>query len=133
MAWNDPNGMSARELQRLVRGLYSMLDSFSLLIEASQRTLCQIEGKLEVDLERPKSLSQKILRALHASPAGLTRSEIHALLGGHKSTSEVSRALMVLHNSSLVGFEKVPTKGRPAERWFAVGESQDARSPAGEP
>lgn len=131
MTWNDPNGLSASELRRLVRGLYSMLDSFSLFIEASQKTLRKIEGKLEADPDRPNSLGEEILRALHASPGGLTRSEINGLFDRNKASSEINRALMALHNSGLVGFEKVPTKGRPAERWFAVGDLQDAPNPSG--
>lgn len=64
--------------------------------------------------------ADEILRALRAVPAGLNRSEISALFDRHKSSSEISRALMVLHSSGRARFERVPTMGRPVERWFAV-------------
>ncbi len=64
--------------------------------------------------------ADEILRALRAVPAGMTRTEIAALFERHKSASELSRALLVLHNRSLVRFESQRTKGRPVERWHAV-------------
>lgn len=67
--------------------------------------------------------ADEILRALRASAAGLTRSEINGLFDGHKPSAEISRALLVLHNSGLARFEKVQTKGRPTERWFPVGQN----------
>ena len=70
--------------------------------------------------------ADQILQALRAAPAGLARSEINALFDRNKSGSEINRALLVLHNSGRARFEQVQTKGRPAERWFAVGgEAQD--------
>jgi len=71
--------------------------------------------------------ADEILRALRAAPAGLARSEINGLLDRHKSSGEINRALLVLHNSGRARFEQVKTKGRPTERWFAVWrEAPDA-------
>ena len=64
--------------------------------------------------------ADEILRAVRAVPAGMTRTEIAALFERHKSASELSRALVVLHNRSLVRFETQRTKGRPVDRWHAV-------------
>ncbi len=64
-----------------------------------------------------------ILRALRVAEDGLSREDMHKLLGGNQKVSEIDRALLVLHNAGLARFEKPQTgkKGRPAERWFAVG------------
>jgi hypothetical protein len=64
--------------------------------------------------------ADEILRALRATPAGMTRTEISALFDRHRSVGELSRALLVLHNRGLVRFELQKTKGRPVEKWFAV-------------
>jgi hypothetical protein len=67
--------------------------------------------------------ADEILRALRAAPAGMTRTEIAALFDRHKSVAEICRALLVLHNRSLVRFELQKTKGRSVERWYAVWQS----------
>ncbi|MBM3788493.1 MAG: hypothetical protein FJW30_29510 [Acidobacteria bacterium] len=64
--------------------------------------------------------ADEILRALRATPAGMTRTEINSLFDRHKSVGELSRALQFLHGRALVRFELMKTKGRPVERWFAV-------------
>jgi hypothetical protein len=67
--------------------------------------------------------ADEILRALRAAPTGMTRTEIAALFDRHKAVSEIRRALMVLHNRSLVRFELQKTKGRPVEKWYAVWQT----------
>ena len=67
--------------------------------------------------------ADEILRALRAAPAGMTRTEVAALFDRHKSVAEISRALLVLHNRSLVRFEQQKTRGRSVERWYAVWQS----------
>jgi len=66
--------------------------------------------------------ADEILRALRAAPGGLTRTEIAALFDRHKSVSEISRALMVLHNRSLVRFELQKTKGGQSRSGLQYGK-----------
>ena len=70
--------------------------------------------------------ADEILRALRAAPPGMTRTEINALFDRHKSMSELSRALLVLHNRGLIRFELQRTKGRPVEKWFPVWQGAAA-------
>ena len=69
----------------------------------------------------------EILRALRAAPTGLTRTEIAALFDRHKSSVEMNRALLVLHNGGHARFEKVATKGRSIERGLGVWKKRQLR------
>jgi hypothetical protein len=60
-----------------------------------------------------------IRAALRRYPAGLTRTEISSLFDRHKSADQVTRALELLRSQQMAEFRSRPTKGRPAERWFA--------------
>ncbi len=61
-----------------------------------------------------------IRAALRRDPAGLTRTEISSLFDRHKSADQVTRALELLRSQKMAEFRSRPTKGRPAERWFAT-------------
>jgi hypothetical protein len=61
-----------------------------------------------------------IRAALRHNPAGLTRTEISGLFDRHKSADQVTRALELLRSQKMAEFRSRPTKGRPAERWFAT-------------
>lgn len=65
--------------------------------------------------------ADEILRALHAAPGGLTRSDLlHGVFGRNKSASELTRALALLAECRLARHEEDRSGGgRPAERWFA--------------
>jgi len=64
--------------------------------------------------------ADQILLHLRRAPDGLTRAQIRDIFDRNKSSDEVTRALMCLHNAGLARFEKERTNGRPTERWFAV-------------
>ena len=66
-------------------------------------------------------IADEILRALKASPVGLTRSElIHGVFAGNKTAPQIARALALLAESHLARSEEDRSNGgRPAERWFA--------------
>ncbi len=66
--------------------------------------------------------ADEILRALRASPGGMTRTEIAGLFARNKSAAEITRALMVLHKRGLARFAKEPSTGRSPERWFASAQ-----------
>ncbi len=64
--------------------------------------------------------ADKILAALRGRPEGMTRTEINALFQNHRA-GDVREALRILVESNLVEAKDVPTGGRPAQRWFALG------------
>ena len=65
-----------------------------------------------------------ILRALQATPSGLTRTEISNLFGRNVPAARIDRALTELLERSLAFFEKESTGGRPGERWHYRKESR---------
>lgn len=65
-------------------------------------------------------VADEILTALRRSAAGMTRNEIRDLLGRHRSSGEIGRALALLERHEFARFEREETAGRPAERWFAT-------------
>jgi len=65
-------------------------------------------------------MADEILIALRRQPAGMTRTDIHALFGRHADASRVVAALRRLQEAGLVRSEEEPTEGRPRERWFAL-------------
>jgi hypothetical protein len=68
-------------------------------------------------------VADHILDALQAAPKGLTREHIRSdVFKGHKSSPDISRALSLLQSLKLAQGKKVPTSGRPEERWFAGTE-----------
>jgi hypothetical protein len=67
-----------------------------------------------------------ILNALRVAPNGLTRTQIRDLLGRHKKTKEVERALTLLQGCGLVECKKSATAGRPVERWVCVSHATKA-------
>ncbi|MBZ5538601.1 MAG: sigma 54-interacting transcriptional regulator [Acidobacteriia bacterium] len=69
-------------------------------------------------------MADGILQALRTRSEGMTRSQISALFGHHKSTRQVSHALNLLLEKGLASQRKVQTGGRPVERWFAVSPNE---------
>src|SRR5262249_41645544 len=66
-------------------------------------------------------VADEILAALRASADGLTRTEIHTLLGRNKTAHELGRSLATLLEHGLVRRESAPSGGgRPVERWRAL-------------
>jgi hypothetical protein len=66
-------------------------------------------------------IADTIIVALRGEPNGLTRTEINnRILGRHRASAEIDRALLLLHRTGRARFEKEPTGGRPTERWFAM-------------
>lgn len=78
-------------------------------------------------------VADQILKALGNAPQGLTRNDLRDLFGRHRSSEEISVALRILSERTLVEFEKENTGGRAAERWFATSEeARKARKAQGE-
>ncbi len=82
-------------------------------------------------------LADEVLSILRSSPEGLTRTEISSRLFGHHKSGSLGSALGLLQTRGLVYFRQVPTAGRSAERWYAVGvkggNGEKAPSPKSEP
>ena len=71
-----------------------------------------------------ETMAEEILQALKEKSEGMTRSQISALFGHHKSTGEVSNALNLLLEKGVAFQQKGQTGGRPVERWFAVSSNE---------
>lgn len=61
----------------------------------------------------------EILRALRASPEGMSRTAIRDHFSKNRSASEIDRALAVLREYGQAAFERRDTGGRPVEVWCA--------------
>jgi hypothetical protein len=55
-----------------------------------------------------------------AGKAGMTRTELTDSFGRNKLGSDLNRGLLHLHRIGKARFVRVPTAGRPTERWFAT-------------
>jgi hypothetical protein len=62
--------------------------------------------------------ADEILRALRATPEGLTRTDIRNLFSRHGQKNDIVRALGNLLREGRAEFVPEPTGGRDAERWF---------------
>ena len=71
-----------------------------------------------------RSLADKTMHWLKCSGStGMTRTQIRNQFNRHKSSAELSQVLETLAESGRARMERVPTGGRPEERWFAcMGE-----------
>lgn len=69
-------------------------------------------------------LADEILRALRASPDGLTRFQISGLFHRNRDARQIVRALSVLAENGLAHLETRSTGGRPAEVWLSTGTKQ---------
>lgn len=69
-------------------------------------------------------IADEILKALNATPAGLSRTEISQVLGGHRTTQEISVALDHLCQRGKASHRTEPTPGRNRERWFANAKAK---------
>lgn len=65
------------------------------------------------------TVADAIVRALRASPAGLTRNEIRDVFGRNRRSEEIERALHFLARLGRAHSIREETGGRPAERWRA--------------
>ena len=107
--------------------VYALLDGSSV-IEAQHLnaglaiwSYCEASARLIFGDAVGDVSADQMLKALRASPDGLTRTELSSCLGRNKSATEITRALTLLTQHGLVRTEKNDSEaGRPPERWFAV-------------
>ncbi len=60
-------------------------------------------------------IADTILQSLKRNPAGLTRTEINQIFGGHKTTTQIDQAIILLRSQNLISSHKRSTDGRPVE------------------
>jgi len=65
-------------------------------------------------------VADRILAALRSAPEGMTREEIRDLFSHNQASEKIDRVLQKLAETGLAYCRKEPTRGRPAERWFAT-------------
>ena len=53
----------------------------------------------------------------------MTRTDLNKSFHKHKTSSEIGRALEVLHEARKARFETEKTNGREIERWYAIIEN----------
>jgi hypothetical protein len=63
--------------------------------------------------------ADRLLAALRTAPEGLSKSEISAVFGRHRSESEIESALRALSEGGLAERRTVETQGRSREVWVA--------------
>jgi hypothetical protein len=68
---------------------------------------------------------------LRAAPDGLTRTEMSAFFGRHKTAAQLDRILIVLRESGLVVPGVPATGGKPAGKWRAVANPANPANPVG--
>ena len=64
--------------------------------------------------------ADEIMRALRATPEGLSRTELSALFGRHKTVAQIESALRALAEMGLAEALHIETEGRSAEVWRAT-------------
>ena len=87
---------------------------------------CEESAKFIFGASLGDPLADELLRVLRATKDGMTKTEISHHFGRHKSASQISRALNVLHQQGLAHCEKQETEGRAAEVWRATGHAKKA-------
>ena len=65
--------------------------------------------------------ADKILRTLHHSPKGMTKTEISAeIFSRHTPSAEIDEALRLLYGLKMVDYQTESTEGAPLQRWFSL-------------
>lgn len=84
---------------------------------------CEDSTRLIFSTTTSNQVADQILKALRASPQGLSRSDLRNLFGRHRSSGEIGVALQILAEADQVECREEETGGRSTERWFAVSET----------
>lgn len=61
-----------------------------------------------------------IMEALLINSSGMSRTEINGIFNGNTSAAEIERALSLLRETGRARVERIKTKGRAEERWYAT-------------
>jgi hypothetical protein len=124
--------LSARAAPHVLRLslLYALLDQASAIgidhllaalavWDYVERSILAIFGSASAD-----PALAKVAQLLEDAPQGLTRTELMNALQRHVPANRLTDHLRQLVQHRLARTETTPTRGRPAERWFACEPSQ---------
>jgi hypothetical protein len=109
--------------------LYALLDSSKVIKEVHLRAALAVWEYAEKSARHifgdslGDPIVDELLKALRNNAPGLTRTEIRDVFGRNRRADEIERALAVLLENGLVQrqVEETGVRGRPSERWTAVG------------
>lgn len=113
--------------------LYALLDGVAVVgrdhLEAALAVWRYVEDSTRFFLgdSLGDPIADSILDALRASPAGLSRTDLHRLKCRHASADAIDGALQRLVMDGLAAPDKKPTKGRPAQIWKAAKYAKEAQ------
>jgi hypothetical protein len=132
----DRTGMLGAITARAEAQTLRLAVTYALLDRSTQIELCHLRAALAVWKYSAASatwafagqlgdpLADTIRDALRrAAERGLSRAEIHGLLGRNQPADRIDAALTTLMVRGLARFEWEDTGGRPAQRWYAKGAS----------
>jgi hypothetical protein len=110
--------------------IYSTLDQSNIVRASHLRSalavweFCENSARFIFGDALGDPVADELLRALRATPDGMTRTQIRDHFNGHGGKS-VGRALASLTEFGLVSRRQMPSSGgRPAERWVATDASE---------
>ncbi len=120
--------MIARAEAQVIRlsCIYALLDFSVVILEEHLRAALAVWKYCEDSCHYifGKALGDPIadglLRALRSRPSGMNRTDINKMFKGHRSSTQISRALGVLSELELAKPQLQATDGRPSEVWFAT-------------
>jgi hypothetical protein len=105
--------------------LYALLDRSPLIRLEHLRAAQEVWGYCEESVRfifgdaLGDETADAILKLLKNAPGGMTQTEIHRALSGHKSSAEMVRALTLLQGKGLLKAQQESTGGPKVTRWSA--------------
>ena len=117
--------------------LYALLDGSSVIevphlqAAATVWEYCDASAKIifsKSDAESGSPLELLLLETIRKKP-GISRKDLHKATGGHLPAVQMFQALVHIRQRGLVRCEKMPTAGRPSERWYPCERTNEAIAP----
>jgi hypothetical protein len=115
-------GRAEAQVRRLAV-VYALLDRSAVVREPHLRAAlavwryCDDSARHTFGASLGDPLADKLLAELERAADWVTRSEIRRVVGGRVAEAEIDVALRTLVDHRFAECERVPTGGRPAERW----------------
>lgn len=129
--------MTARAEPQVLRlaSIYAVLDRTSEIrpehLEAATAIweYCEASCRFIFGDSTGDKTADRILDELRVRPAGMTQTEIHGdIFQRNRSAGEIGRAMATLAKYGFVMSRTEPSEGRPAQRWFALGENERTKN-----
>jgi len=120
--------MIARAEAQVIRlsCIYALLDFSVVMLEEHLRAAlavwryCEDSCHYIFDKALGDPIADGLLRALRSRPTGMNRTDINKMFKGHRSSTQISRALGLLAELDLAKPQVQATDGRSVEVWFAT-------------